>query len=132
MVIGTDCTGSFKSNFHTITTTTAPTIISLFTYRNTSLHVTTNETDSGRIESQYDENGSTSYQSITLRHYTLDGSVSVHHSSASDDKTVHHSTASDDKPVDHTPHNYEDGSCRGRDRMEVGFKTTCAISAYHH
>jgi len=23
-------------------------------------------------------------------------------------------------------------SCRGRDRMVVGFTTTCAISAYHH
>jgi hypothetical protein len=22
--------------------------------------------------------------------------------------------------------------CRGRDRMVAGFKTTCAISAYHH
>ena len=25
-----------------------------------------------------------------------------------------------------------DSSCRGRDRMVVGFTTTCAISAYHH
>ena len=24
------------------------------------------------------------------------------------------------------------GGCRGRDRMVVGFKTTCPISAYHH
>jgi len=23
-------------------------------------------------------------------------------------------------------------SCRGRDRMVVGFTNTCAISAYHH
>jgi hypothetical protein len=46
VVIGTACTGCFKSNYHTITTTTAPTIISFFTYRNTSLHVTTYETDS--------------------------------------------------------------------------------------
>jgi hypothetical protein len=22
--------------------------------------------------------------------------------------------------------------CRGRDRIEVGFTTTCAISTYHH
>ena len=102
-----------------ITTTTAPTIINLFTHRNTSLHVTTNETDSHQNESQYDEIDSISYQSVTWRHYTLDDSVSVHHSSASDDKTVHHSTASDyktvhhstasdHKPVDHTPHSYED------------------------
>jgi hypothetical protein len=127
MVIGTDCIGTLKSNFHTITTTTAPTIISLFTYRNTSLHVTTNETDSGQIESQYDEIDSTSYQSV---HYTLDDNVSVHnwyvsddkavhhstasddksvhHSTVSDDKTVHHSTANDDKTVDHTLHIYED------------------------
>ena len=119
MVIGTDYIGCFKSNFHTITITTAPTIISLFTYRNTSLHVTTNETDSGRMESQYDEIDSISYQSVTWRQYTLDDSVSVHHSIASDDKavyhstanddkTVHHSTAIDDKPVDHTLHSYED------------------------
>jgi hypothetical protein len=102
-----------------ITTTTAPTIINLFTHRNTSLHVTTNETDSHQNESQYDEIDSISYQSVTWRHYTLDDSVSVHHSSASDDKTVHHSTASDyktvhhstasdDKPVDRTPHSYGD------------------------
>jgi hypothetical protein len=24
------------------------------------------------------------------------------------------------------------GGCRGRDRMVVGFRTTCAIRAYHH
>jgi len=24
------------------------------------------------------------------------------------------------------------GGCRGRDRMVVGFTTTCVISAYHH
>ena len=91
-----------------ITTTTAPTIINLFTHRNTSLHVTTNETDSHQNESLYDEIDSISYQSVTWRHYTLDDSVSVHHSSASDYKTVHNSTASDDKPVDHTPHIYGD------------------------
>ena len=28
--------------------------------------------------------------------------------------------------------NYRGGRRRGRDRMEVGFSTTCAISAYHH
>jgi hypothetical protein len=119
VVIGNACIGSFKSNYHTITTTTAPAIISIFTYRNTSLHVTTNETDSHQNESQYDEIDSISYQSATWRHYTLDDHVSVHHSSANDDKTVHHSaasdykavhhsTASDDIPVDHTPHSYED------------------------
>jgi len=102
VVIGTDCMGSFNSNFHAITTTTAPTIISLFTCRNTRLHVTTNETDSGQIESQYDEIDSTSYQSVTWRHYTLDDNVSVHHSSASDDKSGHHSTASDNKSVHHS------------------------------
>ena len=111
--------GCCKSNYHAITTTTAPTIINIFTYRNTSLHVTTNETDSHQNESQYDEIDSTSYQSVTWRHYTLDDNVSVHHSSGSDDKTVHHSTASDDKTVhhsttsddktvDHTLHSYED------------------------
>jgi hypothetical protein len=108
VVIGTACIGSFKSNYHTITTTTAPTIINIFTCRNTSLHVTTNESDSHQNESQYDETDSISYQSVTWRHYTLDDSVSVHHSSTSDDKTVHHSTASDDKTVDHTLHSYED------------------------
>jgi hypothetical protein len=108
VVIGTDCKGSLKSYFHTISTTTAPRIINLFTYRNTSLHVTTNETDSSQIESQYDEIDSTSYQSVTWRHYTLNDNVSVHHSSASDDKTVRHSTASDDKTLDLTPNSYED------------------------
>ena len=130
VVIGTTCICSFKSNYHTITTTTAPTIINIFTSRNTSLHATTNETDSHQNESQYDEIDSISYQSVTWRHYNLDDSVSVqhssgsddktvhhstvsddktvHHSTASDDKAVHHSTASDDKPVDHTPHSYED------------------------
>jgi hypothetical protein len=102
VVISTACIGSFKSNYHTITTTTAPTIINIFTYRNTSLHVTTNETDSRQNESQYDEIDSISYQSVTWRHYTLDDNVSVHHSSASDDKTVHHSTAIDDKAVHHS------------------------------
>ena len=89
-------------------TTTVPTIINLFTHRITNLHVTTNETDSGQIESQYDGIDSISYQSVTWRHYTLDDNVSVHHSSGSDDKTVHHSTASDDKTVDHTLYSYED------------------------
>jgi len=27
---------------------------------------------------------------------------------------------------------YPSRGCRGRDRMVVGFTTTCAISAYHH
>ena len=102
VVRGNACKGSLKSNYHTITTTTAPTIINIFTNRNTSLHVTTNETDSHQNESQYDEIDSISYQSVTWRHYTLDDSVSVHHSSTSDDKTDHHSTASDDKTVHHS------------------------------
>ena len=86
VMIGTACICSFKSNYHAITTTTDPTIINIFTYRNTSLHVTTNETDSHQNESQYDEIDSISYQSVTWRHYTLDDSVSVHHSSASETK----------------------------------------------
>ena len=106
------------------------TILSLFTYSNPSLHVTTNETYSIQNESQNDEIDSTSYQSVTWRHYTLNDNVpvhhstasddksvhhssasddkTVHHSTASDDKTVHHSTASDDKTVDHTPLSYDD------------------------
>ena len=27
---------------------------------------------------------------------------------------------------------YTTGGCSGRDRMVVGFTTTCAISTYHH
>ena len=105
------------------------TILSLFTYSNPSLHVTTNETYSIQNESQNYEIDSTSYQSVTWRHYTLNDKVSVHHSTASDDKSVHHSSASDDKTfhhstasddktlhhstasddkADHTPHSYED------------------------
>ena len=84
------------------------TIPSLFTYRNPSLHVTTNETYSNQNESHNNEIDSTSYQSVTWRHYTLADNVSVLHSTASDDKTFHHSTVSDDKTVDHTPHSYED------------------------
>jgi hypothetical protein len=29
-------------------------------------------------------------------------------------------------------HNFKWKDCRGRDRMVVGFTTTCLISAYHH
>jgi hypothetical protein len=33
----------------------------------------------------------------------------------------------------HESHSHElIRGCRGRDHMVVGFKTTCAISAYHH
>ena len=34
VVIGTDCTGSWKSNHHTITTTTAPTLVRIILYSN--------------------------------------------------------------------------------------------------
>jgi hypothetical protein len=71
VVICTDCTGSCKSNYHTITTTTAPEI----TMTSLSEHINP---------------------------YT--------------------------KPIVLSKHRGR----RGRDRMVVGFTTTCAISAYHH
>ena len=33
VVIGTDCIGSCKSNYHTTTTTTAPLVIELYTFK---------------------------------------------------------------------------------------------------